>query len=301
MQHLNLLSKSQQDGVIQLINAAIQQDGTPPISEHIVLHLRHGGDKSDSHLLIESKNKVIGYAHIDATDLVAGPSVELVVHPEHRKSGYGKDLLKKAQEICGDQMRLWAHGDLSAAKKLAEENGFERIRTVIQMRKELADVHTHPHNFDIRTFLPGIDNSEWLALNNQTFKDHPEQGNWSAKDLETRLNEAWFDPNGFFVAIEDGKMIGFTWTKIHGGHSHKHDDDSEQHDHDPIGEIYITAVSKAGVGLGKVLTETALAYLKRNGLTSAMLYVDSDNQRALNLYKSLGFVESAQDVMYRVR
>jgi mycothiol synthase len=251
--------------------------------------------------LIESENKVIGYAHIDATDLVAGPSVELVVHPEHRKSGYGKDLLKKAQEICGDQMRLWAHGDLSTAKKLAEDNGFERIRTVIQMRKELADVHTHQHNFDIRTFLPGIDNAEWLAFNNQTFKDHPEQGNWSAKDLETRLNEAWFDPNGFFVAIEDGKMIGFTWTKIHGGHSHKHDDDSEQHDHDPIGEIYITAVSKAGVGLGKVLTETALAYLKRNGLTSAMLYVDSDNPRALNLYKSLGFVESAQDVMYRVR
>jgi mycothiol synthase len=301
LQHLNLLSKSQQDGVIQLINAATQQDGTPPISEHIVLHLRHGGDKSDSHLLIESENKVIGYAHIDATDLVAGPSVELVVHPEHRKSGYGKDLLKKAQEICGDQMRLWAHGDLSAAKKLAEENGFERIRTVIQMRKELADVHTHQDNFDIRTFFPDIDNAEWLALNNQAFKDHPEQGNWSAKDLETRLNEAWFDPNGFFVAIEDGKMIGFTWTKIHGGHSHKHDDDSAQHDHDPIGEIYITAVSKAGVGLGKVLTETALAYLKRNGLTSAMLYVDSDNQRALKLYKSLGFVESAQDVMYRVR
>ena len=301
MQHLNSLSKSQQDGVIALINAATQQDGTPPISEHIVLHLRHGGDKSDSHLIIEKDNKVIGYAHIDATDLVAGPSVELVVHPDHRKSGYGKELLNKSKEICGSQMRLWAHGDLSAAKKLAEENGFERIRTVIQMRKELADVHTHQHNLEIRTFLPGIDNDDWLALNNQAFKDHPEQGNWSNKDLETRLKESWFDPNGFFMAIEDSKMIGFTWTKIHGGHSHKHEGESEQHDHDPIGEIYITAVSKPGVGLGKVLTETALAYLKRSGLTSAMLYVDSDNQRALNLYKSLGFVESAQDVMYRVR
>jgi len=301
LQHLNSLSKFQQDGVIQLINTATQQDGTPPISEHIVLHLRHGGDKSDSHLIIENENMVIGYAHIDATDLVAGPSVELVVHPEHRKSGYGKELLNKAKEICGNQMRLWAHGDLSAAKKLAEENGFERIRTVIQMRKDLADVHTHQHNFEIRTFLPGIDNDEWLSLNNQAFIDHPEQGNWSNKDLDTRLSESWFDPNGFFVAIEDSKMIGFTWTKIHGGHSHKHEGESEQHDHDPIGEIYITAVSKPGVGLGKVLTETALAYLKRSDLTSAMLYVDSDNQRALHLYKSLGFVESAQDVMYRVR
>jgi len=301
LQHLNSLSKSQQDGVIQLINAATQQDGTPPISEHIVLHLRHGGDKSDSHLIIENENKVIGYAHIDATDLVAGPSVELVVHPEHRKSDYGKELLNKAKEICGSQMRLWAHGDLSAAKNLAEENGFEEIRTVIQMSTPLADVHTHQHNFEIRTFLPGIDNEEWLILNNQVFKDHPEQGNWSNKNLDTRLSESWFDPNGFFVAIEDSKMIGFTWTKIHGGHSHTHEGESEQHDHDPIGEIYITAVSKPGVGLGKVLTETALAYLKRSGLTSAMLYVDSDNQKALNLYKSLGFVESAQDVMYRVR
>jgi mycothiol synthase len=96
--------------------------------------------------------------------------VELVVHPEHRRSGYGKELLSKTREICGDQMRLWAHGDLSAAKKLAEENGFERIRTVIQMRKDLADVHTHQHKFEIRTFLPGIDNDEWLTLNNQAFQ-----------------------------------------------------------------------------------------------------------------------------------
>ena len=300
MQHLTSLSKSQQDGVIALINAATQQDGTPPISEHIVLHLRHGGDKSDSHLIIQEANKVIAYAHIDATDLVAGPSVELVVHPDHRKSGLGKELLVKARDICGDQMRLWAHGDSSAAQKLVEENGFEKIRTVIQMSTPLADVHTHQHNFEIRTFLPGIDNAEWLELNNLNFKDHPEQGNWSEKDLQTRLSESWFDPNGFFVAIEDSKMIGFTWTKIHGGHSHKHERDSEQHDHDPIGEIYITAVSKIGVGLGKVLTETALAYLKRSGLASAMLYVDSNNEKALNLYKSLGFVKSAQDVMYRV-
>jgi mycothiol synthase len=301
LQHLNSLSKSQIDGVIALINAAAAQDGTPPISEHIVLHLRHGGDKSDSHLIVEQSGTVIAYAHIDATDLVAGPSVELVVHPGHRKSGLGKELLSKSKEICGSKMRLWAHGDLSAAQKLAEENGFERIRTVIQMRKSLADLHPQQHNFQIRTFLPGIDNEEWLALNNQLFKDHPEQGGWSIKDLQTRLAESWFDPAGFFVATENSKLIGFTWTKIHGGHSHKHEDQAEQHDHDPIGEIYITAVATSGTGLGKVLTQTALAYLKANGLTTAMLYVDSDNQAALNLYKSLGFAESGQDVMYRVR
>jgi mycothiol synthase len=301
LQHLNSLSKSQIDGVIELISAAAAQDGTPPISEHIILHLRHGGDKSDSHLIMEQENKVIAYAHIDATDLVAGPSVELVVHPDHRKSGLGKELLSKSKEICGTKMRLWAHGDLSAAQKLADENGFERIRTVIQMRKSLADLSANQHNFAIRTFLPGLDNEEWLVLNNKVFENHPEQGAWSLKDLQTRLAESWFDPAGFFVATQNNKLIGFTWTKIHGGHSHKHDDQTEQHDHDPIGEIYITAVATSGTGLGKVLTQTALAYLKANGLITAMLYVDSDNEVALNLYKSLGFAQSSQDVMYRVR
>ena len=301
MQHLNSLSKHQIDGVIALIDIATAQDGTPPISEHIILHLRHGGDKSDSHLIMEQNNQVIAYAHIDATDLVAGPSVELVVHPEHRQSGLGKELLSKSKEICGVKMRLCAHGDLSAAQKLAQESGFERIRTVIQMRKSLADLEPLKHDFAIRTFLPGIDDQEWLALNNQVFKDHPEQGGWSMKDLQTRLAESWFDPAGFFVATENEKLIGFTWTKIHGGHSHKHEDQAEQHDHDPIGEIYITAVATSGTGLGKVLTQTALAYLKRNGLTTAMLYVGSDNEVAVNLYKSLGFAQSSQDVMYRVR
>jgi mycothiol synthase len=250
---------------------------------------------------MERENIVIAYAHIDATDLVAGPSVELVVHPDHRKSGLGKELLSKSKEICGAKMRLWAHGDLSAAQKLADENGFERIRTVIQMRNSIADLSLNQHNFEIRTFLPGLDNEEWLALNNKVFENHPEQGAWSLKDLQTRLAESWFDPAGFFVATQNNKLIGFTWTKIHGGHSHKHDDQTEQHDHDPIGEIYITAVATSGTGLGKVLTQTALAYLKANGLITAMLYVDSDNEVAVNLYKSLGFAQSSQDVMYRVR
>ena len=53
MQHLNHLSKSQQESVLALIKAAHDFDGTPPIAEHVLLHLRHGGDKSDSHIVFE--------------------------------------------------------------------------------------------------------------------------------------------------------------------------------------------------------------------------------------------------------
>jgi mycothiol synthase len=133
LQHLDHLSATQQVLVLELINRTTAFDGAPPIAEHILLHLRHGGDKADSHLLIEKDNQVIGYAHLDQTDLVAGPSVELVVDPEHRGAGIGRQLLSKAIEICGNNLRLWVHGEQAAAHAIATSYNFKKIRTVLQM------------------------------------------------------------------------------------------------------------------------------------------------------------------------
>ena len=303
MQELKQLTPALQEQVLSLIETAQDFDNTPAIAEHVLLHLRHGGDKADSHLVIQKDNQVIGYAHLDKTDHVAGPSVELVIHPEHRGSGTGSDLLKSAIKASGNKIRLWSHGDLPQARALAESNNFIKVRTVIQMSKELSEVSPIDCDYQIRSFLPDLDNNAWLTLNNMAFANHPEQGNWSEADLSIRLNEDWFDEKGFFVAQDKDQLIGFCWTKIHGGHSHSHSTGEDHHDHAPIGEIYVTAVSKeyAGKGVGKALTITGLNYLKYQGLNSAMLYVDEDNQAAFNLYKSLGFLESGKDVMYKLK
>jgi len=303
LQHVNHLSKSQQEGVLSLVKAAHDFDGTPPIAEHVLLHLRHGGDKSDSHLVIEENNEVIAYAHLDTTDLVAGPSVEVVVRPRHRGKGLGALILKEAIKICGDKTRIWSNGDLPHARVLAESNNFTKVRTVIQMSKDLSEVSPVFCDYQIRSFLPDLDNKNWLALNNLAFTNHPEQGNWSEADLLIRLNEDWFDKKGFFVAQDQTELIGFCWTKVHGGQSHAHSIAEEHHDHAPFGEIYVTAVSDkyVGKGVGKALTITGLNYLKRQGLNGAILYVDEDNQIAFNLYKSLGFIESGKNTLYRLK
>ena len=305
MQHLDHLSDTQQSLVLDLINRTTSHDGTPPIAEHILLHLRYGGDKADSHLLVERDKQVIGYAHLDQTDLVAGPCVELVVDPDHRSAGVGKQLLSKAIEICGNNLRLWVHGDLEAAHNLAASFNFEKIRTVLQMSKSLSDIQPLPiidKEISIRSFLPGIDRNEWLELNNKVFKDHPEQGGWQISDLNHRISEDWFDEKGFFIVEKNKQVIASTWTKVHGAHSHNHGGEESSHAHPAIGEIYITAVdlAHAGLGIGKVLTITALNYLKHQGLQEAMLYVDFDNKAALNLYDSLGFIQSSKDVLYRL-
>jgi mycothiol synthase len=302
LQHLNHLSKSQQESVLALIKAAHDFDGTPAIAEHVLLHLRHGGDKSDSHLVIVENKVVIAYAHLDATDLVAGPSVEAVVHPQHRGKGLGALILKEAIKICGDRTRIWSHGDLPAAKAIAASLKLERLWSNLLMSKSLGEIQPVTSKYPIRTFIPSLDNQAFLELNNKVFAEYPDQGGWSEDDLKVRLNEDWFEKEGFFVAEDKGELIGFCWTKIHGAHTHSHSGGDDDHGHEALGEIYVLAVNPnyKGQGVGRDLTNTGLNYLKHQGLNNVMLYVGVENKPAFKLYKSLGFNEFGSDVMYRI-
>ena len=59
---------------------------------------------------------------------------------------------------------------------------------------------------------------------------------------------------------------------------------------DPVGEIYVIGVDTdfRTKGLGRALAITGLNYLVAKDLKHAMLYVDADNEVALNMYQSLG-------------
>ena len=303
MKLLEHLGTTTQEKVLELIADATKQDGIPPVAEHVLLHLRHGGDKADRHIIIEAGENIIGYAHIDLTDEVEGPSAELVIHPNHRNQKLGSALIKEVTKVAGERLRLWSHGDSISAQKMAENNGLKRVRTVIQMRRSLNDpISDINKSIEIRNFLNGIDNDEWIALNNRIFKNHPEQSSWSNRDLDIRIREDWFDEKGFLVGTENGKIVAFCWTKIHGGHSHKHLDHEETHAHDPIGEIYIMGVDPdfAGRGYGGAITIAGLQHMRYQGIFSAMLYVDSQNESALKLYRELGFTEWGRDVLYKI-
>ena len=101
-----------------LLRAATDADGVQPLSEHVWLHLRHGGEGPDLNILLRTPDGALaGYAHLDPTDPVAGPSAETVVDPARRGRGYGRLLAEAALEAApGHRLRLWAHGDHPAAR-----------------------------------------------------------------------------------------------------------------------------------------------------------------------------------------
>lgn len=300
----------------ELLDAATEADGVRPLSEHVWLHVIHGGDESAVHFLARSADsQLIGYAHLDVTDEVDGPSAELVVHPAHRQQGVGHDLVVALQRRTGGPLRLWAHGERAAAAQLAESLGFDRHRTLWQMRRSLHSLLPEarfPDGVLVRPFKVGRDESAVLDLNARAFAHLPDQGSWTSEDLIRREHEEWFDPSGFLLAFDGPeRLAGFHWTKVHGMHRHHGSGElhanhgshgaPESHGHDAIGEVYVLAVDPPwhGSGLGRALTLAGLHHLRRLGLDQVMLFVDASNVAAIRLYEGLSFVRWDTDVMYR--
>jgi mycothiol synthase len=284
--------------VLSLAAAAQAADGVAPLSENVLLQVRHGSGPLARDLLLTVGDTAAGYAHLDGPEAGEGGAMsgELVVHPAHRRRGYGTALISAVTTGAEHDIHIWAHGDLPAAAALARSAGFTRFRALWQMRMSLGDrvlpSPVFPAGVTLRTFRPGQDEDEWLAVNSRAFAHHPEQGSWTREDLEIREAEPWFDPDGFFIAERDGRMVGFHWTKVH---------PAAGDEGAPLGEVYVVGVDPArqGGGLGRALTLAGVAHLQRLGLPEVMLYVDESNVPAVTMYASLGFGRWHTDVMYR--
>ncbi|KAB7745101.1 mycothiol synthase [Nostocoides sp. F2B08] len=298
------LAAAEAETVRELARRAESADGVGALSEASRLALGPDSPAGTTHVLAraDSDAAVIGYAQVWPDD-----SAELVVDPSARRSGAG-GALWAAAHAAGAQ-RVWAHGDLPAARALAEALELTPVRSLLRMGRPLTPDDSSPRplpngyavtTFAVRRTQVPDPLEELRALNAAAFADHPEQGRLTVADLRARTEEPWFEPEGLLYVRDESDRdrgpVAFHWTKIEPGQ------DGSGAAAPRVGEVYVVGVHPAyqGRGLAGPLTDLGLAHLVSRGCTDVVLYVDGENAAARATYERAGLGVQATDRVYAV-
>jgi mycothiol synthase len=238
-------------------------------------------------------------AAFDDAELVGFISSEfkvIVVEPEHRRRGIGRELVERAIDAERERGRpdvlIGVLADDRPGHAFLRATGFGRHSVLWDLNlPEDAEVAAPawPAKLIARPFDRTHDVRPWIALFNAAFADHatPLQLDESfitaglddpdLADADTLLVE---DPDG-----PDGGLVAFCAAAPmrRAGVVQPH------------GEIWTIGVrpDRQGTGLGRQLLRWGVGYLRGLGVARISLSVNARNDRALGLYESEGFVRAA--------
>lgn len=283
MIELETLTVDQRSALRDLLDAAEQADGTRPTNESADLVI--DGRRPGSHVVVTRGHSILGVAVMDERDA----TIQLVVHPRHRRTGYGTSLLRAAL-AKHPEYRVWAFGTLPGAVGLARALHLTPTRELLKMTRPLGEepAPTIQEGWRIRPHT-AADDEGVVAVNAAAFSHHPEQGKLTLAEFRDLTDQPWFSSDGLLVATPDrdgADVAGFHWTK-------RHDE--------RVGEVYVLAVEPghSGHGLGRALLEAGLAHLAAIGCSEVILFVEASEQRVVAMYRSASFVTATTDTSYR--
>lgn len=253
-----------------------EQDGFPPLSDA----KREVLGEPDASVLITEQDQIVAVGacagHLQ-TDGTVRYAIETAVEPSMRFPQFEAVVLDSAMALAPDRRVLSIWSNRPSLDRVVESMGWVVVRSLVFMTVDLPisrlDAPASP--YAVRTFRDE-DVGSLVAANRRAFAGHREAASLSEDDVVRIMQEPWFDPRGFFLLLDAEEIIGFCWTRVH--------DNGD-------GEIYRIGIvpDRAGSGAGKLMLSTGFAYLAEHDRAQrGVLWVDASNERALNLYRSVG-------------
>lgn len=280
---------------VQLVNAIDRVDGLGKVTSLVHAGERLGEPRfrpeADLFLAYEG-GRLVGYVETWHEPEIGRVVLDGAVHRSFRRRGVGSVLLETAAErgmrLGAELLHIPVAEGMEDTRSFLEKRGFRLVRE--HWRMVLVDgapnAPAPPRGFEVRPFVAG-DEEELCALQNEAFADHWGFCPNSVEQVAYLVDTTLCHHEGILFVCEDGKRVAYCWTA----------DDAIDREKGYVRMIGV-APPYRGKGLGRFVLVAAVQYLIGRGLRKVELLVDSTNEAAIGLYRSLGFREGGRVLWY---
>lgn len=213
---------------------------------------------------------------------------QVVVAPVYRRLGIGSALVEAGERLAAERgeapLALALPHDNLGAQRFLESLEYAYHHSLWRMRFASNDPLPEPPlpaEVFVRSYAHE-DLEPYVALFNAAFADHPTPLSLTVDLAQRAHSREGFDPEDILLAVRaaDGQLVGFCRIVIEPG------------EEGPEGEVVVLGVipSMRGRGVGRRLLTWGVQRARGKGAANVFLAVEGDNEKALNLYRSVGFV-----------
>lgn len=244
---------------------------------------------------------------VDTTDGLREYRLGATVHPDWRRRGIGRWLLRRmerhAQALSGlyrterpSVVGAWNPDSRVGKQILLEQEGYEPVRFFFDMvRPDLEGIELPPlpHGLEIRGVEPADYRRLWDA-DVEAFQDH-----WGGFDGSEAVYQSWlkdpkFDPSLLVIAWDGQEIAGGVLNQISAT-----ENAAFNRRRGWLQSVFVRRPWRRR-GLARALVGRSLTLLRERGMTSAGLGVDADNPNAAaRLYEGAGFEVGFRSTAYR--
>lgn len=237
----------------------------------------------------EMAGDIVGYLDVMPELNIGRAVLSYLVHPEHRRKGLAKRLVERAVDRARELKVKIVHVNIPQGKEMAKRlfstMGFRFVRRFLELRLDLSGAHV-PEISQITSpcrYLRRGEEDKLMQIQNRSFANTWGYSPNTIEDIVYLTGLPQCSPEDIILAWDADRPIAYCWTKtspregraIGGGK----------------GRIYMLGVEvdRRGKGMGKHVLLNGLSHLKGKGIGIVELTVDSENQAACALYRSVGF------------
>ena len=241
-------------------------------------------------LVAELGGEIVGAGLAGRSDVQGRGFVAPRVHPEARRRGVGTAMLARLTDHVADLGfdKAWASVDDPGSRAFAERFGFEEVdrevEQVIALPAELPEAPM-PDGVEVVSiaYRPELLREAYSLAQEEGYADLAIDGN-VVVTLDDWLRDEATLPGGSFVALQNGRIVGFSGLM--------------RHDSPGVAEDGLTVVARdwRRRGLAIALKRLELAWASEHGFTEVLTWTQRRNEgmRAVNerlgyVYRTVGF------------